>query len=118
MTILLPLLTLALIALTLWLSVSRRRTLVQFLVGTSLLLIILRRVVIHEQTALANDANNHQVAQTVLSELLHGFFDLTAWLLGIALVILVVALLAGPYRWAVALRRFVARTLASRQSTQ
>src|SRR5664280_1974513 len=107
LTIALPLLTLGLIAFTLWLSVSRRRTLVQFLVGSSLLLIVLRRVVIHEQNALANDANNHQVAQTVLGDLLHGFFILTAWLLGIALVILVVALLTGPYRWAVALRGLV-----------
>ena len=110
LTILLPLLTLALIAFTLWLSVSRRRTLVQFLVGSSLLLIVLRRVVIHEQSALANDANNHQVAQTVLGDLLHGFFILTGWLLAIALVILVVALLTGPYRWAVTLRRCVVRT--------
>lgn len=50
LTIILPLLTLALIALSLWLSVSRRRTLVQLLVGSSLLLIILRRVVIYEQS--------------------------------------------------------------------
>ena len=108
LTILLPLLTLASIALSLWLSRSRRRTLVQFLVGASLLLIILRRVVIYEQSALVNDANNRQVAQIVLGELLHGFFDLTAWLLVVALAILVVALLTGPYRWAVALRHFVA----------
>ena len=80
-----------------------------FLVGTSLLLIVVRRVVIHEQSALASHANNHQVAQTVLDHLMHGFFILTAWLLGIAVGILVVALLTGPYRWAVALRRFVAR---------
>ena len=59
---------------------------------------------------MANGANNPQVAQTVLADLLHGFFILTAWLLAIALVILVLALLTGPYRWAVALRRFVART--------
>ncbi|MGD0391141.1 MAG: hypothetical protein ABSC41_00705 [Acidimicrobiales bacterium] len=110
LTILLPLLTLLLIAFTFWLSVSRRRTLVQLLVGSSLLLIVVRRVVIHEQSALANGANNPHVAQTVLGELLHGFFLLTAWLLAVALVLLVVALLAGPYRWAVALRRFVART--------
>ena len=109
LTIILPLVTLALIALSLWLSVSRRRTLVQLLTGTSLLLIVVRRVVIHEQGALANDANNKQVAQTILADLLHGFFILTAWLLGIAVIALVVALLTGPYRWAVTVRRFVAR---------
>ena len=109
LALVLPLFTLALIAISLWLSMSRRRTLVQLLVGSSLLLIVLRRVVIYEQSALANDANNRQVAQTVLGDLLHGFFILTAWLLAIALAILVVALLTGPYRWAVRLRRFVAR---------
>jgi hypothetical protein len=108
LTIFLPLFTVALIALALWISVSRRRTLVQFLVGSSLLLILLRRVVIHEQGALANSANNPQVAQTVLGELLHGFFTLTAWLLVVDLMVLVVALLTGPYPWALALRRFVA----------
>ena len=108
LTIVLPLFTLALTAIGLWLSKTRRRTLVQLLVGSSLLLIVLRRVVIYEQSALANDANNRQVAQIVLGDLLHGFFVLTAWLLAIALATLVVALVTGPYRWAVSLRRFVA----------
>ena len=93
---------------------SRRRTLVQLLVGTTLLMIVVRRVVIHEQGALANSAHNPQVAQIVLGDLLHGFFVLTAWILGIAVAILVVALLTGPYRWAVAVRSFVARGLAHR----
>ena len=109
LAIVVPLFTLALIATSLWLSMSRRRTLVQLLVGSSLLLIVLRRAVIYEQSALANDANNRQVALTVLGDLLHGSFILTAWLLIIAIGILVVALLTGPYRWAVSLRRFVAR---------
>ena len=51
LTLLLPLITLALIALSLWLSVARRRTLIQLLVGIALLMIVLRRVVIHEQGA-------------------------------------------------------------------
>jgi hypothetical protein len=105
----LPLFTIVLIAATLWLSVRRRRTLVQLLVGTSLLLIILRRIVLYEQNALAKSANNPQVALTILTDLLHGFFVLTAWILGAALVVLVVALLTGPYRWAVALRRLGVR---------
>jgi hypothetical protein len=110
LTIALPLITLALIAFTLWLSVSRRRTVVQLLVASSLLMIVLRRVVIHEQSTLASGANNPHVAQTVLGDLLHGFFILTGWLLAIALGLLVVALVSGPYRWAIALRGFVVRT--------
>ena len=109
LTILLPLITLILIALSLWLSVSRRRTLVQLLVGTTLLMIVVRRVVIHGQSSLASSAHSPQVAQIVLGDLLHGFFVLTAWVLGIAVAILVVTLLSGPYRWAVALRSFVVR---------
>lgn len=110
LTIVLPLLTLALIAFTLWLSPARRRTLVQLLVASSLLIIVLRRVVIHEQGVLAGNAHNPQVSQSVLGDLLHGFFVLTAWFLGVALVILAAALLSGPYRWAVATRSFAGRT--------
>jgi hypothetical protein len=110
LAIALPLITIAVIALALWLSRFRRRTLIQLVVGSSLLLIVARRVVLHSEGALASHAHNPQVAQSVLNELLHGLFVLTASLLWIALGILVVALVTGPYRWAVALRSFVRRT--------
>ena len=110
LTLVLPLVTIALIALSLWLSVNRRRTLLQLAVGVSLLMIVERRLVIHEQGALASAAHNPQVAQSVLGDLLHGFFVLTAWVLGVALVVLVIAVLSGPYRWAVALRSWLKRT--------
>jgi hypothetical protein len=109
LAIALPFVTVGLIALTLWLSLGRRRTLVQLLVGTLLLMIVVRRVVIHEQGALANSAHNPQVAQLVTADLLHGFFVLTLWILWVAFGVLVVALLTGPYRWAMAFRSFVAR---------
>jgi hypothetical protein len=109
LTLVLPLVTIALIALSLWLSVNRRRTLLQLAVGVSLLMIVERRVVLHEQSVLANAAHNPQVASSVLGDLLHGFFVLTAWVLGAALVVLVIALLSGPYRWAVAIRSSVRR---------
>ena len=110
LTLVMPLVTIALIALSLWLSVSRRRTVLQLAVGVSLLMIVERRVVIHEQGALASAAHNPQLAQSVLGDLLHGFFVLSAWVLGVALVVLVIAVLSGPYRWAVALRSRVKRT--------
>jgi hypothetical protein len=78
LTLVLPLVTIALIALCLWLSVNRRRTLLQLAVGVSLLMIVERRVVLHEQSVLASAAHNPQLAQTVLGDLLHGFFVLTA----------------------------------------
>jgi hypothetical protein len=109
-TLVLPLVTIALIALCLWLSVSRRRTVLQLAVGVSLLMIVERRTVIHEQSALASAAHNPQVAQSVLGNLLHGFFALTGWVLAVALVVLVIAVLSRPYRWAVAIRSWVKRT--------
>jgi hypothetical protein len=110
LTLVLPLVTIVLIALSLWLSVNRRRTVLQLAVGVSLLMIVERRVVLHEQGALASAAHNPQVAQSVLDDLLHGFFVLSAWVLGVALVVLVIAVLSGPYRWAIALRSWVKRT--------
>ena len=86
------------------LSVNRRRTVLQLAAGVSLLLIIERRSVLHEQSTLASAAHNPQVASSVLAELLHGFFVLTAWVLAVAVVVVVIAVLCGPYRWAVALR--------------
>jgi hypothetical protein len=76
-------------------------------------MIVERRVVIHEQGALASAAHNPQVAQSVLVELLHGFFVLTGWVLGVALAVLVIAVLSGPYRWAVAFRSRVTRAWRS-----
>jgi hypothetical protein len=113
LTLVLPLVTIALIALSLGLSVNRRRTVLQLAVGVSLLMIVERRGVLHEQGVLANAAHNPQVAQSVLGELLHGFFVLTAWVLAVAVVVLVIAVLCGPYRWAVVLRSWVKRTWRS-----
>ena len=104
LTLVLPLVTIALIALCLWLSVNRRRTVLQLAVGVSLLMIVERRLVLHEQSVLASGAHNPQLASTILGDLLHGFFVLTAWVLGVALVVLVIAVLCGPYRWAAAIR--------------
>jgi hypothetical protein len=72
-------------------------------------MIVERRGVLHEQGVLAGDAHNPQLAQTIFGYLLNGFFVLTAWVLGVALVVLVLAVLAGPYRWAVAFRSWMRR---------
>ncbi len=109
LTLILPLVTIVLIALTLWLSVNRRRTVLQLAAGVALLMIVERRGVLHEEGVLASDAHNPQLAQTVFGYLLNGFFVLTAWVLGVALVVLVLAVLAGPYRWAVAFRSWLRR---------
>ena len=109
LTLVLPLVTIVLLALTVWLSVNRRRTVLQLAVGVSLLMIVERRGVLHEQSVLASDAHNPQLAQTIFGYLLNGYFVLTAWVLGVALAVLVIAVLAGPYRWAVAFRSWLGR---------
>ena len=107
LTLVLPLVTIALIALSLWLSVNRRRTVLQLAVGVSLLMIVERR----SRPPRAKHAGQRRAQPpgraTILGDLLHGFFVLTAWVLAVALVVLVIAVLCGPYRWAVAIRSWV-----------
>ncbi len=107
--ILLPFLTFVFIVVTLWLSVARRRTLIQLVAVVSLLTVLLRRVFIHEQDALSRTAQSPQVAHKVLGDLLSGFYDGSEWILWAAFVVLVLALVTGPYRWAVALRVWLRR---------
>jgi hypothetical protein len=109
LVIVLPIVTILLLALTLWLSVSRRRTALQLGAGVALLMIVERRVVIHEQGVYAGTAQNPQAASIIFGDLLHGFFILTAWVLGVALAVVVITVLLGPYRWAVAARSWVKR---------
>ena len=112
-TLVLPLVTIILIALSLWLSVNRRRTLLQLAVGVSLLMIVERRVASTSKARWPALLTTRRSLRVVLGDLLHGFFVLTAWVLGVALVVLVIAVLSGPYRWAVALRSWVKRTWRS-----
>lgn len=107
LTILLPILTAVLIALTLWLSLSRRRTLIQLVAVTAILVVAMRRIMIYEEASLSKSAHDPQVAHEIFAQLLSGFYDGTQWILWAALVILVVALITGPYPWARALRRWV-----------
>jgi hypothetical protein len=113
MLVLLPLLLIA----ALWISRRRRRTLIQLTVGGLLGLVIVRRAVMWFQDQLiATAAPENTASRTiVVHHLLHNFFVLTQWFLVGGLVVLVVALLTGPYRWARALRngvRRVARAIA------
>jgi hypothetical protein len=49
----------------------------------------------------------------IAGQVLHGFFDVTLWFLIAGLIVLVVALLAGPYRWAAAARSWLRRAAGS-----
>jgi hypothetical protein len=63
-------------------------------------------------TAAARPANRAALS-VITGQVLHGFFDITVWFLIGALIVLVVALLTGPYRWAAAARAWARRAAGS-----
>ncbi|MGB8650778.1 MAG: hypothetical protein WCD35_08965 [Mycobacteriales bacterium] len=101
-----PLLAVAALAL----SRRRRRTLLQLTIGGMLGLVVVRRAVMWEQNQLiATGKPENKAARTAIVEgVLNGFFDVSLWFLVGGLVIVLLALLTGPYAYAVALRRRLA----------
>ncbi len=110
-TILLLVVTPVLAAIALWVSRRRRRTLLQLSIGGILGLVIFRRVIIYLEHTLANsgDPANKAARQAIMSQVFHVYFDISTWLLIGLAVVVVVAAVTGPYRWAVAIRRVAAR---------
>jgi hypothetical protein len=93
-------------AVALWLSRRRRRTLLQLTIGAMVGLVVVRRTVIWLQSQLISTGppENKDARSAIAHGVLGGFFDLTRWFLVGGLVIIAVALLTGPSRWAVAVR--------------
>ncbi len=87
-------------------STRRRRTLLQLTIGGMLGIIVLRRLAYWLQSDLTAHAKpaNRAALGVITGQVLHGLFTVTVWFLIGALILLVVVLLAGPYRWAVATR--------------
>lgn len=102
-------LTPLLAALALWLTRRRRRTLMQMAVGVMLGMVLLRRTVFWLQDTLiaTGKPENEAARSSIVHQVLHGFFDLSLWVLWIAFAVLVIAAVTGPYRWAVASRNWV-----------
>jgi hypothetical protein len=95
-----------------WLSRNRRGTILALTVGSVLLLALIRRVVLRfEEAIVAMPARpeGQAAARAVTEQVRDGLFELTGVVITVALAVLVIALLTGPYRWAVALRRGVTR---------
>jgi hypothetical protein len=106
--VLLVLLALVLLVATFWLSRSRRRTLLQVTVGAMFGFVIVRRLAMRGQQDIVGMVQvdvNRAAVQAVTDRVLSGFFALTGLLIVIGLVLVALALVTGPYRWAVALRR-------------
>lgn len=98
----------------------RRRTLLQMTVGAMLVMVILRRVLFWLQDKLISTGQpeNKAARNAIIHQVLHGFFTVSLWVLWIGLALVVVALVTGPYRWAVRLREWVTvnGTIAWRQT--
>ena len=100
-------LAVVLFALTLWVSPRRRRTLLQLMVGIALGIVIVRRLGLRLEDDVVElvKPENRDAVQVIVGAFVSSLLDATAWILGIAAVVAVVALLTGPYGWAKALRR-------------
>ncbi|HET7236358.1 MAG TPA: hypothetical protein VFK59_07995 [Actinomycetota bacterium] len=98
-----------LVALTLWVSTRRRRTLIQLAAGGVAGLVLIRRgaLLLRENLFESVDTQEFPSVRVLTDQLTDSLFRYTAVLLAIVLVTLLVALVTGPYPWAVALRGWV-----------
>jgi hypothetical protein len=107
--VLLLILTPVAAALALWLSRRRRRTLLQLSAGAVLALVVIRRVVNWLSASLVQKGlpQNRSALRAILRHLFHTYFNVSRWLLLGLIAVFVIALVTGPYPWAVSLRRTV-----------
>ena len=86
----------------LWLARRRRRALLQLVIGASLGLVVIRRATMWFQAELISQGRpeNEDARAAIIHHVLHGFFTATMWILVGALIVVVAALITGPYRWA------------------
>jgi hypothetical protein len=91
-------------------SQHRRRTLLQLFTAFAVILVIERRFAIATVNGVVDglDPEAQAAGRAIVDVLLGSLLTYTAWLLAIAFVVILVALLTGPYGWAVRLRRGVA----------
>jgi hypothetical protein len=94
---------------TLWASTRRRRTLVQLTTALAVVLVIERRSAIAAANRVVGAAKpeNRDAASAVVDQVLGTLLRFTGWLLVLAVGALLIALLSGPYPWAVRLRGWV-----------
>ncbi len=116
--ILLLILVPVLAAAALLVSTRRRRTLVQLTVGGAIGLVVVRRVALIARDGLFDQVNTqrHPAVRVLADTLMDSLFRTTRILLAIVLLTLLIALITGPYPWAVTVRgwfRDGARGIAS-----
>lgn len=107
-----------LVAASLLVSTRRRRTLIQLTTGAAVGLVVIRRIAIILRDDLFDrvDTQRFPSVRVLTNELMDSLFRYTAILLAIALLTALIALITGPYPWAVAGRAWVrdgARAIAA-----
>ena len=88
-------------------SKSRRRTLLQLSAGMLVGLVLIRRSLMYAQDQIVDLAKpeNRDAMEAIVDDLMAGLFSYTRWIMIVLLSIMVIALVTGPYGWAVSLRR-------------
>lgn len=89
-----------------WVSPHRRRTLLQLAVAALAIVIIERRLAIWQSNSFVAKVlpENQAAARAVVDRALGSLLLYTAWFLAISVIVLLVALITGPYPWAVKMR--------------
>ena len=97
-------------ALAVWISRRRRRTLVQLTVAVLVILVAERRFAIAEGNTIVGKVKpeNQAAARAVVDQVLAALLRYTGWLLLFSLLVLLIALVTGPYPWAVRIRGWTA----------
>ncbi len=111
----LAVLFLILAAVAIWVSPRKRRTLLQLATALAVVLVIERRFAIAESNAIVDKVKpeNQAAARAVVDQVIGSLLRYTGWFLAVAVLILLVTLVSGPYPWAVKLRGWVSDVAAT-----
>jgi hypothetical protein len=103
----LAILTLVLVALALWMSLRRRRTLLQIVMGSMVGVVVVRRLAMwveDEVLALAQRPDGERALAAITDQVFGSLFAVTQIVIIVGLAIVAIALITGPYGWAVTAR--------------
>jgi hypothetical protein len=103
----LAILTVVLVALALWTSRLRRRTLLQLVVGSMVGIVVVRRLAMwveDEVVALAQRPDGERALTAITDQVFGSLFAVTLIVIIVGLAIVAIALITGPYSWAVITR--------------
>ena len=103
----LVILTVLLVTLALWVSQRRRRTLLQIMVGSMVGIVVVRRLAMWAEdqvVALAQRPDGERALVAITDQIFGSFFSVTQIVILVSLAVIAIALITGPYGWAVTTR--------------